>query len=79
MSIAVKNIVLSYFVNKLNKNIYDEALANKHTLNWDSKKFRTRRGIEPRASWCPFENINKNVLNTIYHLYFESMYAQIPG
>ena len=30
--------------------IYDEALANKHTLNWDSEKIRTRQGIEPRAS-----------------------------
>ena len=36
--------------------IYKEALANKHTLNWNSEKIRTRRRIEPRASRCPVEN-----------------------
>ena len=36
--------------------IYDEALANRHTLNRDSEKIRTRRGIEPRASRHPVEN-----------------------
>ena len=36
--------------------IYDEALANKYTLNWDSEKIRTHRRIEPRASRCPVEN-----------------------
>ena len=33
-----------------------EALANKHTLNWDSDNIRTRRRIEPRASRFPVEN-----------------------
>ena len=33
--------------------LYDEALANKHTLNWDSEKIRTIRRIEPLASRCP--------------------------
>ena len=35
------------------KQIYDEALANKHTLDWDSEKIRR---IEPRASRSPVEN-----------------------
>ena len=38
------------------KTYIKEALANKHTLNWDSEKIRTRRRIEPQASWCPVEN-----------------------
>ena len=49
------------FLRSKNK-IYDEALANKHTLNWDSEKIRTRRGTEPRASRCP--KIDKKVINS---------------
>ena len=35
--------------------IYDDAQANKHTLNWDSE---TRRWTEPRASRFPVENFD---------------------
>ena len=35
--------------------IYDEALANKHTLNWESETIRTCWGIDPRASRCPVQ------------------------
>ena len=33
-----------------------QALANKHTMNWDSEKIGTRMRTEPRASRCPVEN-----------------------